>query len=92
MFNLFSEKRPSLTTLMLIELVKGQKKIMATLNDVKDAITRLGMDVGVQIEAAKNAILRAQAGDPAALDEVVASLNGIGIAVKEATEGFNSTN
>ncbi len=62
---------------------------MANVQDVKDKVAALGADVSAEIQAAKDAIVRAQAGDPAALADVVASLDTIDTAVKDATTAFN---
>jgi len=86
------QTRLKLIEAMLVGVLKGQKQIMATVNEVKAAVVTLGEDVSTEIQAAKDAILRAQAGDPTALDEVLASLNAISTAVKDATTTFNSTN
>lgn len=77
---------------LVVHVLKGQLKIMANVTDVKNAVAQMASDVSAEIQDAKDAILRAQNGDPAALDEVVASLNAIDTSVKDASGVFKGTN
>ena|SRR6185369_9643385 len=82
--------KPKQTTLddVMCAIERLRKELQMDFTQLNTAIQTLGTDVGLEIEAAKAAILAAQAGDPTALVAAVDALNNIDAAVKAATSTF----
>ena len=75
---------------IVVQVLKGQKTIMATLNDLQNAVSTLSADISVEIAAAQAAIAAAQGGDTAAFAQVVDSLNAMDASVKAASTQFGT--
>lgn len=74
--------------IILRQLHDLRKEIQMVPQTFTDALAKLGTDISTEIQAAKDAIIAAKAGDPAAFDAATAALNNLDQAVTTATADF----